>query len=223
MIGDISVSIRNLQHFMYCPHRWGLINIDCSWEENYFVTKGNLIHERVHDPDKAYYGRDKQVLTSVPVYNDDIGIYGVTDCIELRESKGGIEIPGYNGSYKLTIVEYKPRKPADKEFNEDDAIQVFAQKLCVDKIFRCDSQGVIYYADVRKRIRLPLKENYDGYLEKLNIILSAIRNYTACGEIPHIRRQQKCSGCSFHDLCIPEVLQKKRPYDFHKLLCQEDL
>lgn len=208
---------------MYCPHRWGLINIDCSWAENYFVTKGNLIHERVHDPDKAYYGRDKQVLTSVPVYNDDIGIYGVTDCIELRESKGGIEIPGYNGSYKLTIVEYKPRKPADKEFNEDDAIQVFAQKLCVDKIFHCDSQGVIYYSDVRKRIRLPLKENYDGYLEKLNIILSDIRNYTACGEIPPIRRQQKCSGCSFHDLCIPEVLQKKKPYDFHKLLHQEDL
>lgn len=221
-MGDISVSIRNLQHFMYCPHRWGLINIDCSWAENYFVTKGNLIHERVHDPDKAYHGRDKQVLTSVPVYKDDIGIYGVTDCIELRESKRGIGIPGYQGSYQLTIVEYKSRKPDDKEFNEDDALQVFAQKLCVDNIFRCDSQGVIYYADVRKRIRLPLKEKYDDYLEKVEEILSDIRNYTARGEIPPVRRQQKCSGCSFHDLCIPEVLQKKRPYDFHNLLHRED-
>ena len=221
-MGDISVSIRNLQHYMYCPHRWGLINIDCSWKENYFVTKGNLIHERVHDPDKAYFERDKRVLTSVSVYNDDLGIYGVTDCIELRESKEGIKVPGYHGSYQLTIVEYKPRKPGDKEFNEDDALQVFAQKLCVDGIFHCDSQGVIYYADVRKRIRLPLKEKYDDFLEKLEEILSEIRNYTARGEIPPIRRQQKCSGCSFHDLCLPEVLQRKRPYDFRKLLHRED-
>ena len=92
----------------------------------------------------------------------------------------------------------------------------------MDNIFHCDSQGVIYYADVRKRIRLPLKEKYDDYLEKVEEILSAIRNYTARGEIPPVRRQQKCSGCSFHDLCIPEVLQKKRPYDFHNLLHRED-
>ena len=112
-MGDINVSIRNLQHFMYCPHRWGLINIDCSWAENYFVTKGNLIHERVHDPDKAYHGRDKQVLTSVPVYKDDIGIYGVTDCIELRESKRGIGIPGYQENLmRMMLFRYLRRSCA---------------------------------------------------------------------------------------------------------------
>ena len=84
---EISVSIRNIQHFLYCPHRWGLINIDCSWDENYFVTKGNMIHNRVHDPDNSYVSRTKQVLTSVRVYNDSLGIYGVTDCIELTKRK----------------------------------------------------------------------------------------------------------------------------------------
>lgn len=219
---EISVSIRNLQHYMYCPHRWGLINIDCSWAENYFVTKGNLVHSRVHDPDQSYFERNKRVLTSVPVYHDEIGIYGVTDCIELRKSAGGIKIPGYDGNYQLTIVEYKPRKPEGQDFHEDDALQVFAQKLCVDNIFHCDSRGVIFYADVKKRVSLPLKESYDAYLEELKQILSDIRQYTARGEIPPIRRKQKCSGCSFHDLCIPVVLQKKRSYDFHQFLHQGD-
>jgi CRISPR-associated exonuclease Cas4 len=217
------VSIRNLQHYMYCPHRWGLINIDCSWAENYFVTKGNLIHDRVHDPDKAYSARDKNVLTSVPVYNDEIGIFGVTDCIELRRSARGIRIPGFPDNYQLTIVEYKPRKPEDKDFNEDDALQVFAQKICVDKIFHCDSKGVIYYADVRKRINIPFKEKYDDYLTELKDILSDIRRFTARGEIPPVRKKQKCSGCSFRDLCLPEVLQKKGACDFHKMLRQDDL
>jgi CRISPR-associated exonuclease Cas4 len=217
------VSIRNLQHYMYCPHRWGLINIDCSWMENYFVTKGNLIHERVHDPDQSYYARNKRVLTSVPVYNDEIGIYGVTDCIELRQSARGVKIPGYSDNYQLTIVEYKPRKPKEKDFYEEDVLQVFAQKICVDKIFHCDSEGVIYYADIKKRVKLPLNEMYDDYLAKLKEILTDIRDLTERGEIPPIRKKQKCSGCSFHDLCLPEVLQKKRKSDFHKLLHQDDL
>ena len=32
---------------------------------------------------------------------------------------------------------------------EDDLMQVFAQKICVDYVFGCDCDGVIYYADVK--------------------------------------------------------------------------
>lgn len=34
----IEISIRSLQHFLYCPHRWGLLEIGKVWAENYFVT-----------------------------------------------------------------------------------------------------------------------------------------------------------------------------------------
>ena len=80
------ITIRSIQHYMYCPHRWGLIEINKSWGENIFVTKANLLHDRVHDPEKSYTGRGKKVYTSVPVYNDDeqYNLYGVTDCIELK-------------------------------------------------------------------------------------------------------------------------------------------
>ena len=64
------ISIRSIQHYLYCPHRWGLIEIDRAWAENYFVTKANLMHERVHDPNQGYLSRGRLVYTSVPIYND---------------------------------------------------------------------------------------------------------------------------------------------------------
>ena len=32
------ISIRSIQHFLFCPHRWGMIEIDRAWAENYFVA-----------------------------------------------------------------------------------------------------------------------------------------------------------------------------------------
>ena len=64
------ITIRSIQHFMYCPHRWGLLEIDKAWAENFFVTRANLMHERVHDPDREYTTKSKKVFTAVPVYHD---------------------------------------------------------------------------------------------------------------------------------------------------------
>lgn len=212
---DLSISIRNLQHYMYCPHRWGLINIDCSWAENVYVTKGNLLHKRVHDPGKAYRSREKRVMTSVPVYHDGLGLYGVTDCIELTRDPNGISVEGFTGSCRLTIVEYKPRAPKDCAFNEDDAIQVYAQKLCVDAIFHCESEGVLYYADQKRRQPLPLIENNTCYRKQLEAILKEIRDCTQKGKIPPISKKQKCRGCSFNDVCLPKT---KRNEHFKSML-----
>ena len=70
-MSEPEITIRSIQHFLYCPHRWGLLEIDRAWVENYFVTKANLMHERVHDPNRYYVGRGDRVFTSVHVYNDE--------------------------------------------------------------------------------------------------------------------------------------------------------
>lgn len=147
MIKD-DIAIRSIQHYLYCPHRWGLLEIDCAWAENVFVTKANLLHDRVHNPKASYSSSGKKCYTSVSVYNDksEYNLYGVTDCIEVTG----------NENSNLCIVEYKPSKPKNKDYNFDDLMQVFAQKICVDYVFNCDCDGVLYYADVKKRIRPPL-------------------------------------------------------------------
>ncbi len=187
------ISIRSVQHFLYCPHRWGLIEIGCAWDENMFVTKSNLMHSRVHNPKSDYSYSDKKCYTSVSVYNDkdEYNLYGVTDCIEIKNTK-------------MCIVEYKPTRPKNKDYNFDDLMQVFAQKICVDYVFNCNSDGVIYYADVKKRVKLPLQENYDEYDEVLKKALVTMRGLLQTGTIPAIVKDRKCKGCSMKNICMPD-------------------
>lgn len=201
------IAIRSIQHYLYCPHRWGLLEIDQAWVENAFVTKANLMHERVHDPDRKYSSKGKQIFTSVPVYHDqeEYNLYGIVDCLELVKDKGGISVGNSEDKYKLCIVEYKPTRPKNEAYHEDDFMQVFAQKICVDYIFDCDCSAVIYYADVKKRIELPVKENYMEHDQKLKRLLAEMRQYLSLGNIPPIRKNQKCSGCSMKDLCMPSI------------------
>ena len=206
------ITIRSIQHYLYCPHRWGLIEIDQCWAENVFVTKANLLHNRVHDPDRNYTLRGKKVFTSVPVYNDQeqYGLYGVIDCMEGKPSDQGVLIPGYENKYELCIVEYKPTKPKTKEYNYEDLMQVFAQKVCVDYVFHCDCDAVLYYADVKKRVRLPLKENYAEYDQELQELILKMNTLLENGTIPAIPDKQKCGGCSLKDLCMPSNARRKK-------------
>lgn len=205
------IAIRSIQHYLYCPHRWGLLEIDKAWAENGFVTKANLMHERVHDPERSYYARGKKVYTSVPVYHDqeEYHLYGMVDCLEAKADDAGIRIAGNDRKYRLCIVEYKPTKPKNQPYREDDFMQVFAQKLCVDYVFGGDYRAVLYYADVKKRIELPIKENYEQSDQKLKQLLSEMRDCLKLGRIPAIPKGQKCSGCSMKDLCMPSVKQIK--------------
>ena len=77
------IAIRMIQHYLYCPHRWGLIEVNQSWAENGYVTKANLLHKRVHDSGNGYSARGKKILTSVSLYCDlqEYGLYGKSDCI----------------------------------------------------------------------------------------------------------------------------------------------
>lgn len=65
-------------------------------------------------------------------------MYGVTDCLEMTKDKNGVSIDGSEEKYNICIVEYKPTKPKNKEYHEEDLMQVFAQKICVDYVFGSD-------------------------------------------------------------------------------------
>lgn len=204
---NTEIAIRSIQHYMYCPHRWGLIEIDRAWAENIYVTKANLMHERVHDPDNSYTLRGKKVYTSVPVYNDkeEYNLYGVTDCLEVSKNEAAEDIRGSD----ICIVEYKPTMSKEKLFREEDAMQIFAQKICVDYVFKTDSRAAIYYADTKKRIQLDFRESFEKYDSELKRLLSEMRLNLRNGTIPAIVKGQKCSGCSMKDLCMPKIKKFK--------------
>ena len=117
---------------MYCPRRFALLEVNDDWAENAFVVKANLLHENVHSGERNFENKHKIVRSDVSVYNDDpkYNIFGVVDCIEFVRDKCGDYIDTLGGTFRVEIVEYKPTRPKSGEFNQTDAIQVYAQKLC---------------------------------------------------------------------------------------------
>lgn len=188
-----TVSIRSLQHYLYCPHRWGLLEIDRAWSENYFVVKANAVHERVHSGE-SFSARGRKRYTDVDIWDDELGLVGKLDCLE--ESAAG-----------LCIVEYKPTKPKTDIIRHDDAMQLYAQKLCTDRLFKADCIAEIYYADVKKRFTVIFDTSFN---EELLTILSEMRSYISEGRIPVIRKGQKCSGCSMKDMCMPQIRPRQK-------------
>lgn len=153
----------------------------------------------MHDPKRQYSSKNKKVYSALAVYNDDepYGLYGVVDSLEISSAN------------EIAVVEYKPTQPKNVDFRYDDAMQIFAQKICIDKIFACDCQGYIYYADSKKRIKLPLQEYYERFNSHLLAILKEMRTYKEKGQIPPLQKSQKCNGCSLKDICMPRLKKFK--------------
>ena len=77
------------------------------------------------------------------MYNDELGLYGVADCIEFCKNKDGVPIDGLDGGSTLSdLWNTSLHSLKDGSIRETDAIQVFAQKLCADYIWKCNSEGV---------------------------------------------------------------------------------
>lgn len=203
---DRTINIRDIQHYMYCPRRFALLTINGDWVENAYVVKANLMHERVHSGDHSFSTKNKIVKSSVSIYNDEpeFNILGVVDCIEFERSPRGTYVLELNDRFHIKVVEYKPKPPKEGEYHESDAIQVYAQKVCVDYIFNCDCECYIYYSDIRRRIKLP----FDTKREKYNIMLTShiedMRKILDTAIIPAKNKGQKCSGCSIKDVCFPK-------------------
>jgi len=197
------IAIRNIQHYIYCPRRFALLEIEQDWAENVFVVRANLMHKSVHSGEHDIHSKTKTEISNVWIYNDELDIYGVADCIEFRRNKSGVYIDELSDRFNVSVVEYKPTKPKNNNISESDAIQVFAQKLCVDYIWKCNSKAYLYYSDVKKRVCLPFDEEYDKYYDMLIESIEGMNKIYETGEIPVRRTGKKCGGCSLENICIP--------------------
>ena len=202
---------------MYCPRRFALLSINKDWAENVFVVKANIMHENVHSGRHEKKTAKKTELSAVTLFSDKHDLLGVADCIEFIKRKDGVYIPGLEDYYKINLIEYKPTQPRDGKIRETDAIQVFAQKLCADEMWGCNSEGYIYYADTRKRVKLPFDEAYESYYSELSDLLEQMKGCLDSGSIPDRKRGQKCSGCSIKDLCMP----KEKKYNVKNEILKE--
>lgn len=197
---DYNITIRSIQHFLYCPHRWGLIEINCNFAENFYVYRGNLVHQNV-DNNKGVKSRGIFHENSVHVFNDELCVYGVIDCLELKKDNNGVYIDKYKEKFKLTIVEYKPTAPKKDTVRHEDRMQLLAQKICADNIFKTDVETYFCYANTKKRVKIEYTREDYTFLETT---IEKINRYLEKKEIPEISEKQNCSGCSMVNICLPK-------------------
>lgn len=194
------IQIRALQHFLYCPHRWGLLYREGIWQDNAFTVKANLIHERVHSGNTLARSKGRVALGDVSLFSAVWGIYGKCDCIELIADKNGAHIDGFPLKYRIALIEYKPTHPKE-EPDDSDRLQLYAQKICADELFSCCADAYLYYADVGKRAHVYFDERDRALLES---VLAQMHSYEENESIPPITFGAKCNGCSIKDRCMPK-------------------
>lgn len=83
---DEMLMLSGIQHFVFCPRQWALIHIEQQWAENRLTMEGNILHEKVDDPFYRQKNGDVITLRSLHVASKKLGLYGITDAVELIPS-----------------------------------------------------------------------------------------------------------------------------------------
>jgi len=199
---DDMLMLSGIQHFRFCPRQWALIHIEQQWDDNRLTMEGNLMHQHADDPFYRQKCGDYISLRSVSVASHLLGLYGVTDVVELHpavDEENAICHPLYLGRWLPYPVEYKHGKPKK---HEEDEVQLAAQAMCIEEQYgiRID-YGAIFYAEIRHRVEVAISE------ELRQIVTDCARQMHeifSSGQLPPIQRGKHCEKCSLNNICMPD-------------------
>ena len=196
------LAISAVKQYAYCPRRFGLMFIDGEWGDNYKITEGNILHEKVNDPFFSEKRGDRFISRSVPVFSDSLNLYGVSDIVEFLRSDNGVNIGTREGLWLINPIEYKNGKP---EKSHSDKYQLCAQALCLEEMFKTIiKSGDIYYGKLRKRETIILtdeiKAKTKDIIREINFLFDS-----GFSQIPSKPENQNCSLCSLLDICVPTI------------------
>jgi len=186
-----SISISALNQFVFCPRRCALMNIEGIWSDNEHTVKGTILHEHA---DERGYETDKgvKVLRALPLFSKKYGLNGKADIVKLR---GKEVIP----------VEYKKGKRRD--FGNDN-IQLAAQALCLEEMFKVEiKRGFIFHTTSKRRREVLIDESLrNETIWTINLIRELLQGE----KIPKAELKPRCDGCSLRGICFPELSSRRK-------------
>lgn len=205
---DEMLMLSGIQHYMFCPRQWALIHVEQQWNDNRLTVEGEVMHRHVDDPFYRQKDGDTIVLRAVSVASRNLGLYGITDVVELIHSDSphnAITHPKYQGYWKPHPVEYKRgrNKP-----DERDEVQLAAQVICLEEMYGISiDYGALYYGETRHREEIHISDSLRTLTAQLAKEMHEIYQQ---GRTPRAVKQPHCKNCSLVDLCIPQLTQKNR-------------
>ena len=200
---DDMLMLSGIQHYRFCPRQWALIHLEQQWEDNRLTIEGQLLHKHVDDPFYRQKCGDHITLRSVNIASHELGLYGVSDAIELlpsNETTDTIQHPKYPGHWLPVPVEYKHGKP---KRNEEDEVQLAAQAMCLEEMYSIHvTHGAFFYGELRRRVEIEvtprLRYIVREYAGKMH---ETYRNRL----LPTAAKGRHCDKCSLKNLCLPEL------------------
>ncbi len=188
---------RMLNEFVYCPRLFYLEWVDGLFRSSADTLEGQQLHRRVDGgpgalppPDAS---QEKLHARSVTLSSASHRLIAKMDLVELEGSTA-------------TPVDYKhgaPRQtPAGLEAWPPDRTQLAAQGLVLrDNGFTC-REGLIYYAQTRQRVRVPLDE--ETLAAAARLAREALELAGAGRLPPPLEDSPKCVRCSLAPVCLPD-------------------
>lgn len=206
MENEFVVTLNSFSHYMYCKRRWGLMFIEGEWQENHKTIEGDIVHSLVDNPFHNESRNDLRVVRSLPVYHDQLCLYGIADCVEFTKNDNGAYVKELGDRYNIHVIEYKNGKPQDRnQINKYDAVQLVAQMMCLNSMFKTQCEGSIYYNAIRRRVKLV---DFENYTEQITSIISEMKSLYDNKIVPSKLNKQNCNNCSLYDVCMPKVKHK---------------
>ena len=197
---DSFLMISGIQHYDFCPRQWALIHIEQLWQENYFTAAGRVLHNKAHDGDSVEKRGDLIIFRSLKVSSRRLGITGVCDVVEFRQSEKGVPLRNYDGLWMPYTVEYKRGKT---KLSDCDRLQLCAQAACLGEMLSFSvEEGALFYGEPRRREVV----RFNGDLrEKLETTTKAMHKLFSRKHTPKAKPGKFCSSCSIKDLCLPKI------------------
>lgn len=198
--------LSGIQHFVFCPRQWALIHIEQVWAENRFTAEGHILHERADNPFYRQKNGDIVSLRSVAISSKALGLYGLTDVVELQpseKSENSITHPLYSGYWKPCPIEYKRGRTKP---DERDEVQLTAQVMCLEEMHNIKiDHAFLFYGETRRREEIVIEERLrlltQQYADEMHRIYIS-------GTIPKALKGRKCVNCSLIDICLPDTQTK---------------
>lgn len=196
--------LSGIQHYMFCPRQWALIHLEQQWEENLLTMEGSLLHANVDNPSYRQKNGNTITLRSVSIASRKLGLYGVTDAVELLPTNDGkgIRHVRYPGIWKPFPIEYKRGKPKHTPIDE---VQLAAQVMCMEEMYNIRIEyGALYYGETKHREVIPvnqqLREQTIRCAEEMHRIFKS-------GNLPKVDRGKHCKNCSLINKCMPNIVE----------------
>ncbi|EJW11567.1 CRISPR-associated RecB family exonuclease Cas4b / CRISPR-associated protein Cas1 [Rhodovulum sp. PH10] len=191
------VPVRMVNEWVFCPRLAFLEWVDGEWADSGDTEEGRRAHVRV-DAGGGTLPAAETVdekpdfsVRSVTLASEKLGIVGKMDLVE-----------GEDGAVTPVDTKKGKRPHVAEGAYAPERVQVCAQALILEDAGYRVSEGAIWYAGSRERVRIALDDVLRG---ETRTAISQLRLAAAAGKLPPpLADSPKCTKCSLAGICLPD-------------------